>query len=177
MRALSLTQPWAQLVALGAKRIETRSWPTDYRGPLAIHAAKKMPREARHLFYCAPFAQTFADARDRHELPDGVFECDYETGWQGFAERLPRGAIVAVCDLVECLTRFDALRRLAARAASGDEAAAFLEPAFGNYDPGRFAFLLANVRALPDPVPCRGALGLWNVPAEIAALIDQKVAV
>ncbi len=40
MKALTLTQPWAHLVAVGAKRVETRSWPTPYRGPLAIHAAQ-----------------------------------------------------------------------------------------------------------------------------------------
>ena len=40
MKALTLTQPWAQLVILGHKRFETRGWTTAYRGPLAIHAAK-----------------------------------------------------------------------------------------------------------------------------------------
>lgn len=40
MRAISLWQPWASAIALGSKRIETRSWSTSYRGPLAIHAAK-----------------------------------------------------------------------------------------------------------------------------------------
>ena len=43
MKALTLTQPWASLVAIGAKRIETRSWSTPYRGLLAIHAAKGFP--------------------------------------------------------------------------------------------------------------------------------------
>jgi hypothetical protein len=38
MKVLTLYQPWATLVAIGAKKIETRSWKTDYRGPLAIHA-------------------------------------------------------------------------------------------------------------------------------------------
>lgn len=40
MKALTLTQPYATLVAIGEKRLETRSWRTSYRGPLAIHAAK-----------------------------------------------------------------------------------------------------------------------------------------
>lgn len=40
MRVLTLWEPWATLMALGEKRIETRSWSTKYRGPLAIHAAK-----------------------------------------------------------------------------------------------------------------------------------------
>lgn len=43
MKALTLHQPWASLVAIGAKTIETRSWRTSYRGPLAMHAAKRSP--------------------------------------------------------------------------------------------------------------------------------------
>lgn len=41
MKALTLWEPWASLIALGVKRIETRSWQTSYRGPLAIHAAAR----------------------------------------------------------------------------------------------------------------------------------------
>lgn len=40
MKALSLWQPWATLIAIGAKQYETRGWSTPYRGPLIIHAAK-----------------------------------------------------------------------------------------------------------------------------------------
>lgn len=43
MRALTLHQPWATLVAIGAKRVETRSWATTYRGPVAIHAGRHRP--------------------------------------------------------------------------------------------------------------------------------------
>lgn len=39
MRALTVRQPYAHLIATGQKRIETRSWPTHHRGALAIHAA------------------------------------------------------------------------------------------------------------------------------------------
>lgn len=39
MKAITLHQPFASLVAGGLKTYETRSWRTDYRGPLAIHAA------------------------------------------------------------------------------------------------------------------------------------------
>ncbi len=41
MKAISILQPWASLVALGHKKIETRSWNTKYRGELLIHASKK----------------------------------------------------------------------------------------------------------------------------------------
>ena len=36
MKALSVKQPWANMIAAGEKTIETRTWPTDYRGPLLI---------------------------------------------------------------------------------------------------------------------------------------------
>ena len=43
MKALSLYEPWATLIALGEKRYETRSWTTTYRGPLLICASLKRP--------------------------------------------------------------------------------------------------------------------------------------
>ncbi len=55
VKALTLTQPWASLVALGEKRIETRSWQTHYRGPLAIHAARHWPQSAKSLLQVEPF--------------------------------------------------------------------------------------------------------------------------
>lgn len=44
MKALSIRQPWAWLIANGHKDIENRSWPTRYRGQFLIHAAKGMTR-------------------------------------------------------------------------------------------------------------------------------------
>ena len=49
IKFITLTQPWATLVALGVKRIETRSWRTPYRGLLGIHAAKSYPDWAREF--------------------------------------------------------------------------------------------------------------------------------
>lgn len=77
MKALTLTQPWASLVALGHKQVETRSWRTFYRGPLAIHAAKGFP----------PAALVFAEE---------------ERAIGRIPARLPRGAIVCIIDLVDC---------------------------------------------------------------------------
>ena len=54
MKALSLWQPWASLIADGRKKIETRHWPLHYRGPLAIHAAMKVDKEACYEFGYSP---------------------------------------------------------------------------------------------------------------------------
>lgn len=40
MRTISLWQPWATLIAIGAKHYETRSWNIHFRGEIAIHAAR-----------------------------------------------------------------------------------------------------------------------------------------
>ena len=44
MRAFTLTQPWASLIAIGLKMHETRSWRTSYRGPLLIHASREVDK-------------------------------------------------------------------------------------------------------------------------------------
>lgn len=40
MNALTISQPYASLIADGEKWVENRTWPTPYRGLLAIHAGK-----------------------------------------------------------------------------------------------------------------------------------------
>ncbi len=79
MRGITVWQPWASAIALGVKKIETRSWLTPYRGPLAIHAARRW-RPLQSEFY-ALHAKTLARAGLDIELP------------------LPLGQIIAVVDL------------------------------------------------------------------------------
>jgi len=81
MKALTICQPWATLIAIGVKTIETRSWSSSYRGPIAIHAAKRFSDDFRSL----PVAYQIIKAlRDHDRRPA---DC-------------PTGAIIAVADLV-----------------------------------------------------------------------------
>ena len=41
MKALSIKQPWASLIAHGIKDIENRNWKTHFRGRIYIHASAK----------------------------------------------------------------------------------------------------------------------------------------
>jgi len=141
MKAITLTQPWATLVAIGAKKIETRSWRTEHRGPIAIHAAKNMPRSASALIGREPFR--------RHLYPAPVYV--------GRPCHLPRGVIVATAVLVAVRpTKFLSGPSVHVPDPSTDEYA------FGDYTPGRFMWFLEDVVALSEPVPARGALGLWE---------------
>jgi hypothetical protein len=53
-----------------------------------------------------------------------------------------------------------------------------LERHLGDYTPGRFAWLFDRERllVLPEPVVCRGALGLWDVPTDVVETIARDVA-
>jgi hypothetical protein len=75
---------------------------------------------------------------------------------------MPLGAIVATCELVDCIQVLyewphNQLVSQRSRHILTDQ-----ERTFGDYTPGRFAWLLASVRPLPAPIPAKGALGLWT---------------
>jgi hypothetical protein len=144
VKAISLWQPWASAIALGAKRIETRSWSTRYRGPIAIHAAQngmglKIAVQHERDLWCAVLCAPVLSPALR---------------------ALPRGMLVAVAELVDVVPveRVDATR--CANSALGEWA----ESQLGDYRPGRFAWLLEAVRPLPAPIPCRGRQSLFDVP-------------
>lgn len=40
MKALTISQPFASMIMRGEKFVENRTWATNYRGQLAIHAGK-----------------------------------------------------------------------------------------------------------------------------------------
>ena len=159
MKALTLTQPYASLVAILAKGIETRSWGTRYRGTLAIHAAKRFPPEARDLLGRDPFRSVLREAiaDGRLTLVDG---------------ELPVGAIVAVARLVH-VQRFGADAYGRVRLAARRGSLARYEHCFGGFNEGRYGFHLAEVRRLRTAVPCRGALGLWDVPAALEVALAE----
>lgn len=144
MKAITLTQPWASLVAMGAKRIETRSWRTPYRGRIAIHAAKGFPKWARETCNEPEFAA---------ELGPDV---------------LPVGVVIATAYLVCCLpTRELQLNRMilfADELRTRDREIVFDgdERRFGDYSIGRWGWLLADIEELKVPIPVKGALGLWE---------------
>ena len=73
MKAITLHQPWASLIAVGVKQYETRGWPTAYRGTVAIHAGKT------------------------------VDEVMVDQLWDEEWGELPTGAVVAIADLTGCI--------------------------------------------------------------------------
>ena len=134
-KVLSLLQPWASLVVMGLKKIETRSWQTAHRGTLLIHAS--LGRKSKILSTELPFSKYIPDF-----------------------DALPFGAIVGQVELediipVEELFLSDAKLN----------ALTLEEKAFGDYTRGRYAWLLTEPIMYEEPLPVKGGLGLWKFEA------------
>ena len=144
MKIISLWEPWATFIVRGYKKWETRGWPTSYRGPLAIHAAKTRQAidDAGLLLTGAGIKKSIFDP-DPFPMEDG--------DW-------PFGCIVAVCFLADC-KRTEAVNPTTQ------------EQALGDYSPGRFAWILDAVRVV-KPLPHRGMQGLKDLPPEVEAKLE-----
>ena len=84
MKAITIRQPWASLITLGVKTIETRSSPTKYRGPLAIHAGAHRPRD---LWFSSQadveFPPEFSPLYDYDRCVNALESADGECGGTG----------------------------------------------------------------------------------------------
>jgi hypothetical protein len=135
VRALTLTEPWATLMALREKAVETRSWrlPRHLIGEeVAIHASKMFPKWAK---------ETCDEVTFRNALTvsiDSVQECK-------------PGHVLCIVKFISCVPTEQVRGRLSRK-----------ELEFGDYADGRFAWFSELVERLPQPVAAKGALGFWE---------------
>jgi hypothetical protein len=132
MKVLSLLQPWATLVVIGVKQVETRSWSTDHRGELLIHASTS--KAGAMIALEPPFTKYIKEFKD-----------------------LPVGAIIGQVTLTDVLLieqqqlEGNRLNQLTLE-----------ERAFGDYSEGRYAWLLSDPVQFDNPIPVKGSLRLWD---------------
>lgn len=171
MRILTVRQPWAGAIIHGGKDVENRvrNIAGDYRGPVAIHAAIQGSGDDQAI--------------------SAVRAWDW---WLDSDEKDVRGAIIGVVDLAgvhtadECweqdlyrLARLaredrDALAALPDSGAGGLVGKARMCSAWAQDDAHHL--VLANPRALAEPIPFRGALGLRRLDDDMVARIEAAIA-
>lgn len=151
MKALTVWRPWSDAIVRGPKRVENRTWPPFVvGGRIAIHAGK------------------------RYQDLDNASEWPWPAGFVPPHEVDSPTGIVGVARLVGALDVRHG-RRYLQRADDADRArldALDRDPWWA----GPVGWLLDDVVAI-EPVPCRGAMGLWTVPAAVAAEVVRRVAV
>lgn len=132
MRILTLRQPWASLVAIGEKTVENRRWATSYRGPIAIHAGEAWDPAA-----------TGDPLVDETLTEHGLTRAD-----------LPRGAVIAVAELVDV-----------------HQSAGLCCVPWGHHADGHQHLLLDHIRQLREPVKMTGRLGLTRLDTAGVGLV------
>lgn len=153
MKALTVQQPWAWAIALGAKKIENRTQSWRHRGPLAIHAGARVSERGVGM---VPELM----ARDGWGSADSIR--------QWMLEEIVHGAVIAVTDLADVHWTV-----------ASDCCGTWAEQAYTEVTSSGVRrrtevahLVLDDVLALNEPVPCKGRLGLWNLPEDVAEIID-----
>lgn len=95
MKALSIRQPWAWLIINGNKDVENRSWSTEFRGQVLIHAGKEIDREAHAALMRAIHPVTGRPTKLSLMYPPALGR-DIETG-----------GIVGIAEIHGCVTSSD----------------------------------------------------------------------
>lgn len=154
MRAISLWQPWATLMALGLKQIETRAWrpPVEFlsgpdQGWVAIHSTVSVPRSELRAAWDNP---AIRDVLAVFGITEG--------NWTSRPGSLPQRRIVAVVRFVSFQPTDVVGPALLNRGQHG-------EYQRGNYAPGRWAWIsdqVINLNYLPVG-PIRGRQGLFTL--------------
>lgn len=162
MKAITVYQPYASLIATENKIYETRACSTKYRGPIAIHAAQKVDDDVFRFLICP-----LSTMRELYKC--GVTERNVDD--------LPRGAIIATAELVD-VWRIETsvlTGEIRARKLNSDNRPSVTEiypthkeKELGDWRPGRYAWELRNVKILPEPIPAKGKSSLWDWNPEAA---------
>jgi hypothetical protein len=93
MKALTIKNPWAMLIALGVKDIENRTWRTNFRGRIYIHAALK-PVPFNGMLNGMSFTQA--------QLKD-VFKLNLPERYPDHMSKYPNACIVGEVDIIDCI--------------------------------------------------------------------------
>lgn len=147
-KALTISQPFAHLIASGRKWTENRKWWSGYQGWLAIHAGKG------------------TQYMTREQAKRGGYHV---------------GAIVAVARMVACVNyhaacaHIDYHDEITTRESGGLDRLALSALTRHEYAEGPFCLVLRDVIALPEPVPCSGALGFWTINPGTKPLICEQL--
>jgi len=165
MKALTLYQPHAFLIGIGAKLYETRSWKTNFRGLLAIHAGGDCRKNCKGLL---------VDSGAKEPVIAAPFDRYVKNDWHFIYGEMNNGGVEALVVVENCWrteTVKSALEKDLKKHRVDTLEYRQVEEAmsFGDFGPGRWAWQLRLecwVQGNAGGV-IRGHQGLWNLPAKV----------
>ena len=147
LNAFTCTGSYAILILYGIKRTENRSaWPEPSEGRAAISCSKSFCKEEYGQFIA--WASVNLPPEDFEKLP----------AWREVKDW--PGKVVGVCD-------YKANHQPTSQPTN--------KPTI-SWDEGYpYWWDLSNVMRLPEPIPCRGNVGMWSLPPSIAQSVLEQV--
>jgi hypothetical protein len=178
MQALTLWQPWAWAMAFAGKPVENRTWapPHSLLGQrIAIHAGKTCDEKM-----IDGIGAEFGIVPATSDVPLLGYGNDLQR-----IGHLARGAVVAVGTLAGYVLDDGNGRVIPAGMRVPDEyppekAKAICDETMrvaraSRWYQGPVGWIVVNRIALPTPVPCRGAQGLWTLPPDVEAAVMRQI--
>lgn len=146
MKAITIKQPWASLIAHGIKDIENRTWKTNFRGTVLIHTASTPDKEK---FNALTHFQKMEAAKS-------------ETFKPLYFDDLPKSAIIGKFDIVDCVINHSSIWADKSNPSHS-----------GFFDISRnkpiYNWVLENTVLFPEPIlGVKGKLSFWDYPNILA---------
>lgn len=159
MKVLSLLQPWATLVVIGAKKIETRGW--------------KPRQEVTNVIKKEGFLIHASQNIDEAKILCGIPGIEPFKQYIRYYTDLPTGAIIGHVQFRDAITTSTNYGMTTIEKWAGDHWQ--IEKQFGDYSDKRFGWLLSDPVKLDTPVACKGALNLWDCPGDVIIEIAKQL--
>lgn len=147
MKVISLWEPWASLLKENIKMVETRSFKTNYRGEIYIHASlKKVNLKDKNIINLVEFLRNKDFSKNQNVI--------------NFLEIISNknfnyGNIIAKCKIIDCVYMDEKF----VENMKQQNPTEFL---CGDYRVGRYAWILSDITPLENPISAKGQLGVWN---------------
>lgn len=151
MRALTIHQPYAELILRGLKRVENRTWATKLREPILIHAGQ---------------SRSWLDLNEKGTVDiHGIAVAE-----------MTFSAILGVATIVDCVKvdRYVS-DRVGGKVPVFRKADLKLYPWLDDHEhaQGPYCFILADVVRFAEPIPCGGKQGFWTYRGELPPEVNQ----
>lgn len=165
MKVLTIWQPWASLVVIGAKPYEFRSWPAPRSiigHQIGIHAAAR-PMVLNELklmqrsLLAGPPESAFVCLKSEVALPlieEQIHELTYHSKTAKGHGTLPWGCVIGAATIGEPRNGMDIAAEFGLETVNDSD----------RHEHANFGWPMLDVQKWEDPVPMRGLQGLWNYP-------------
>lgn len=151
MKAITIKQPWAYLICAGIKDIENRSWKTNFRGRVLIHAGKGRQYSIQQLLNL-----------NQKQVFDEKIGCEYD-----FVKTFPKGAIIGSVEIVDCVINHPSIWAEKSNGYSQSYPNG-VPVIYGNKKhPPIYNWVLANPILYPKPIEnIKGKLSFWEYSSD-----------